>query len=161
MPRLPVDGKKVIEYRMTLGTYERERLDELVTSIQIKNIGTPIVEIMKDVSATAILLIMLSELLGFDFKIPEIVDDAGDLVKAFVEQGRQSFVAQENAAAPERANSLVGGIRNLLFNLVRPIIDRPDMEINPWPGFDGIYTPPSDLPSDDTVGSGPGMQGGL
>lgn len=40
MPRLPVDGKKVIEYRVTLGTYEREQLNRFVDGVQIKNIGT-------------------------------------------------------------------------------------------------------------------------
>lgn len=149
MPRLPVDGKKVIEYRMTLGTYERERLDQLVTSIQVKNIGDPIVAIMKDISATATLLIILSEVFGFDFKIPEIVDDAGDLVKAFIEQGRQSFVEQEESAAPGRANSLAGGLRNLIFGLIRPLVTRPE----DFPDIDlggPIYTPPDygDITSD-------------
>ncbi len=149
MPRLPVDGTKVIEYRMTLGTYERERLDRLITSLQVKNIGDPIVAIMKDISATATLLIILSEVFGFNFKIPEIVDDAGDLVKAFIEQGRQSFVEQEESAAPGRANSLAGGLRNLLFGLIRPLVTRPE----DFPDIDlggPIYTPPDygDITSD-------------
>lgn len=42
MPRLPVDGKKVIEYRVTLGTYEREQVNRFVDGVQIKNIGTGI-----------------------------------------------------------------------------------------------------------------------
>lgn len=42
MPRLPVDGKKVIEYRVTLGTYEREQVNRFVDGMQIKNIGTGI-----------------------------------------------------------------------------------------------------------------------
>lgn len=40
MPRLPVDGKKVIEYRITLGTYEREQLNRYVDGLQVRNIGT-------------------------------------------------------------------------------------------------------------------------
>ena len=39
MPRLPVDGKKVIEHRITLGTYEREQLNRMVDGLQIRNIG--------------------------------------------------------------------------------------------------------------------------
>tara|TARA_Y100000004_G_scaffold182147_1_gene228538 strand:- start:431 stop:814 length:384 start_codon:yes stop_codon:yes gene_type:complete len=35
MPRLPVDGKKVIEYRVTLGGVEREALKSLVMSQRI------------------------------------------------------------------------------------------------------------------------------
>ena len=42
MPRLPVDGKKVIEYRITLGTYERDQLSRLIDGVQIRNIGTGI-----------------------------------------------------------------------------------------------------------------------
>ncbi len=159
MPRLPVDGKKVVEYRLTLGTYERERLDSLITSLQVKNIGEPIVSIMKDVSATATLLIILSEVFGFKFEIPEIVDDAGDLVKAFIEQGRQSFVEQEVNASPQRANSLIGGLRNLVFGLIRPLVTRP--EDMPDIDLDGpIYTPPnySDISSDYVD---PGLRGGI
>ena len=40
MPRLPVDGKKVVEHRITLGTYEREQLNRFVDGMQVKNIGT-------------------------------------------------------------------------------------------------------------------------
>jgi len=42
MPRLPVDGKKVTEFRVTLGTYEREQLNRFVDGMQVKNIGTGI-----------------------------------------------------------------------------------------------------------------------
>ena len=37
MPRLPVE--KVIEHRITLGTYERQQLDRFVDGMQIRNIG--------------------------------------------------------------------------------------------------------------------------
>lgn len=148
MPRLPVDGTKVIEYRLTLGTYERERLDQLVTAIQVKNISTPIVDIMKDVSATATLLIILSELFGFDFEIPEIVDDAGDLVKSWLKQQAQAAERQEGEARGERANSLVGGLRNLAYGLVRPFVvwqARRGDDISDFVDLSGpIYTPPSD-----------------
>jgi hypothetical protein len=40
MPRLPVDGKKVQEIRFTLGTFERERLDTLISSLAFKNVAT-------------------------------------------------------------------------------------------------------------------------
>ena len=39
MPRLPVDGNKVIEHRITLGTYERQQLDRFIDGMQIRNIG--------------------------------------------------------------------------------------------------------------------------
>lgn len=58
MPRLPVDGKKVVEHRVTLGTYEREQLNRFVDGMQIKNIGTGIG------AATDPLEAMLSNTLG-------------------------------------------------------------------------------------------------
>ena len=39
MPRLPVDGKKVIEYRHTLGGVERDALKSLATSFRIQSIA--------------------------------------------------------------------------------------------------------------------------
>tara|TARA_Y100000004_G_scaffold21174_1_gene21533 strand:+ start:330 stop:803 length:474 start_codon:yes stop_codon:yes gene_type:complete len=96
MPRLPVDGKKVIEYRLTLGSYERERLDSLITSLQVKNIGEPVVALMSDISGMAVLLYGLSSVIGFKFEAPEFIDDAGDLVNAFFDQLKEAA----NAVAP-------------------------------------------------------------
>ena len=98
---------------------------------------------MKDVSATATLLIILSELFGFDFEIPEIVDDAGDLVKSWLQQQSAAMEAQESAAAPGRATSLTGGIRNLLYGLIRPFVVAAEGGIEVDLGGP-IYTPPSD-----------------
>ena len=62
MPRLPVDGKKVIEHRVTLGTYERQQLDTLVTGVTVKNVGDPLVALLSDVSAIAVLAGILEAL---------------------------------------------------------------------------------------------------
>jgi hypothetical protein len=55
MPRLPVDGKKVIEYRVTLGAKERQLLDDAQTAYSFKNISTPIITAIND--NTTLLLI--------------------------------------------------------------------------------------------------------
>ena len=39
MPRLPVDGKKVIEHRITLGGVEREALRSLALSYRIQSVA--------------------------------------------------------------------------------------------------------------------------
>ena len=62
-PRLPVDGKKVVEHRVTLGTYERQQLDTLVTGVTIRNVATPTVDLLSDVSAMTFLIGLL-ELTG-------------------------------------------------------------------------------------------------
>jgi len=51
MPRLPVDGKKVIEHRITLGTKERELLESYVFGSNFNQITEPGVELLKDISA--------------------------------------------------------------------------------------------------------------
>lgn len=55
MPRLPVDGKKVQEFRVTLGQFERERIDTLITAMAINRISTPLVALLSDVSALSAL----------------------------------------------------------------------------------------------------------
>lgn len=51
MPRLPVDGKRVVEHRITLGQYEREQLDSVVTGVTFRNVANPMVALLSDVSA--------------------------------------------------------------------------------------------------------------
>jgi len=64
MPRLPVDGKKVIEHRFTLGQYERDQLDTLITGITVRNVATPTVALLNDVTGL-IALTAIAEALGF------------------------------------------------------------------------------------------------
>ncbi len=55
MPRLPVDGKKVIEYRVSLSGVERKALEDLVFANTINKVSTPLVALLSDVSAMALL----------------------------------------------------------------------------------------------------------
>lgn len=48
MPRLPVDGEKVIEYRISLSGVEREQLENLVMGITANRVLTPIVTLLND-----------------------------------------------------------------------------------------------------------------
>jgi len=50
MPRLPVDGKKVIEHRITFGTKEREMIEGALGAYQFNRVATPMVDAMNDVS---------------------------------------------------------------------------------------------------------------
>jgi len=54
-PRLPVDGKKVIEYRITFGAKERALLQELDTSYRIQSIVPSITDILTDGTALYII----------------------------------------------------------------------------------------------------------
>jgi hypothetical protein len=63
MPRLPVDGKKVIEHRFSMGQFERDQLDTLITGITVKNVATPTVALLSDVSAL-LALTAIAEAIG-------------------------------------------------------------------------------------------------
>ena len=78
MPRLPVDGKKVIEHRISFGTKERMLLEDISTSYRIQAIDpeamfkiledpTRVIQIAYGI-ATAI------EMLGFETGLPTVAD---------------------------------------------------------------------------------------
>ena len=59
MPRLPVDGKKVQELRITMGEKERMLAEDLISSIRINQISTPLVDLLKDVTGTATVALLI------------------------------------------------------------------------------------------------------
>lgn len=121
MPRLPVDGNKVIEHRITFGSKERMLLEDLVTSYRIDAISgnDSIVEVLADggkiISMFATLGAIL-ELLGitdvFDFddvlkaKVMEAQDRINDKIK---EKGTDpAFLAELFKLTPFGAPYAVG-----------------------------------------------------
>ena len=74
MPRLPVDGKKVIEYRHTFGTKEREIFQDLATSFRIQSIDPEaMLKILEDplrVVQIAYGIATVLELVGFETGLP-------------------------------------------------------------------------------------------
>jgi hypothetical protein len=125
MPRLPVDGKKVVEHRITLGSKERMLLDELVGAQTFNRIATPVVAGMSDVS----FMLALGGILTIWF--PEIVlptgeAKAGEIVEA-VEKGVKAGMVRaqaEREATGEATLDESTGYRDfvgrLLYNLRNP-----------------------------------------
>ena len=60
MPRLPVDGKKVSEIRLTFGTKERQIFEGALGAYQFNKIASPVVDAMSDVSFWVTLAFLLS-----------------------------------------------------------------------------------------------------
>jgi hypothetical protein len=60
MPRLPVDGKKVSEIRLTFGTKERQIFEGALGAYQFNKIATPVVDAMSDMSFWVTLAFLLS-----------------------------------------------------------------------------------------------------
>ena len=88
MPRLPVDGKKVVEHRITLGTKERELMGSLAGSVRLISLtgNVPITEIISDpirvltmIEAIATLL----EVFGIETPIWTPVDAKQKLAEMF------------------------------------------------------------------------------
>ena len=76
--RLPVDGKKVTEHRITLGTFERKLLDDLALSYRIQAFDqNAILEVLK--SPKNLVEIMYSiatifEMIGMETGLPTVAD---------------------------------------------------------------------------------------
>jgi len=77
LPRLPVDGKKVQEIRFTLGTFERERLDTLISTLAFKNVATPTVSLLNDTTGLIALVAIIDQLFGYQIlqSGTETIDD--------------------------------------------------------------------------------------
>ena len=69
MPRLPVDGSKVIEHRVTLGGKEREILESAMTAYSFRNVATPIVNTISDKDALVFLGLVIA------FFVPSWIPD--------------------------------------------------------------------------------------
>jgi len=81
--RLPVDGKKVIEYRITLGTKERMIAEDIATSIRISSFNPEsILETLDDptkIVQIAYSIATIIEMFGFETGLPT----AGDLPEVY------------------------------------------------------------------------------
>lgn len=89
--RLPVDGTKVIEYRITLGTKERQMLESFVNSQNFNQIVTPTVAALSDVSFVVLIGGFLASM-------------------GFIEEGYWTSTKQALAEGKEDAASLLGKI---------------------------------------------------
>lgn len=128
MPRLPIDGTKVKEFRLTLGTFERERIDTLITAIAINRVSTPLVALLSDVSALSALALAYGYYkYGDEFKefMKDSYDNLGDLVSDFLlflpnTPDLNPFNNESNIGVPNKleGGSVIVQIIQDLFNLL-------------------------------------------
>lgn len=114
MPRLPVDGKKVVEHRITLGQFERTMLNDLVSSKQFNNIATPTVDLLKDVTGLAAFTAILFSLFGIVINLNDITD-IGDLEKQ-IKNGYAKWRREKNAEYIERRQEQGKPINEAVLN---------------------------------------------
>lgn len=121
MPRLPVDGNKVIEHRITFGSKERMLIEDLATSYRIDAISgnDSVVEVLADGGKVigalgtigAILeLLGITDVFDFDDALRAKVDQVKDRVKDRVkEKGTDpAFLAELFKLTPFGAPFAVG-----------------------------------------------------
>ncbi|AXH79400.1 MAG: hypothetical protein [Circular genetic element sp.] len=101
MPRKPTE--KVIEHRITLGTYERQIFSDAVTSYNFKNVSTPIVSALSDVSF--VLLIGAAIGLFLDRVLP---DDWRSVTEFLIGQDLSDWLEVQNIVGAG-----IGGIAGL------------------------------------------------
>ena len=133
MPRLPVDGKKVQEFRITLGTKERQLAESAITAFQVKSILPSVANVLGDVSALYAVGSLFEILTGKDIpglynpeeiidggtkaavEMSEAIKNAGkEYVNEKVAEAKQTATTMEDQEVRrQRATSLGGGILNL------------------------------------------------
>jgi len=99
MPRLPVDGKRVIEHRITFGTKERDMIDSALASYQFNRVATPTVDLMKDVSGMTVFASILIAL-GVPIILP--VEEGMEAVTTAIGDGLQKWRKQQSREYVER-----------------------------------------------------------
>ncbi len=102
-PRLPVDGKKVIEHRISLSGVEREQLENFVMGVNFRNVMTPVVDLLSDVSAMAFLISMLeltglTDFTGMDEWARDVTNGAFDKTGDAIDAGIAAAQSLEDTA---------------------------------------------------------------
>jgi len=125
VPRLPVDGKKVVEHRITFGTKERDMMESALAAFQFNRIASPVVAGMSDVS----FMLVLGGLLAIYFpeiKLPTNPAGMEEIVEA-IDTGIRSGVERariERELTGESTLDEATGVRDLIgrlyYNLTNP-----------------------------------------
>ena len=125
MPRLPVDGKRVVEHRITFGTKERDLAEGALAAFQFNRIASPIVAGMSDVS----FMLVLGGLLAIyypEIKLPTNPSGMEEIVEA-IDTGIRAGVERARIERELRGESTLDeatGVRDLIgriyFNLTNP-----------------------------------------
>ena len=115
MPRLPVDGKKVIEHRITLGGKERELLADLATSYRIDSISgnDSVVEVLGDGSKVIAALGTLGAILE-PLGLTDVFDFDDDL-KAQIMPIKDKVIEKVKEKGVDYATDIRNPITSILF----------------------------------------------
>lgn len=135
MPRRKPDRVEVV--RFELGTKERELMESLFFSLQIKNVATPAVSLMSDVSGMitfASILALFGILVDLDGL--SVDSEMGEVISR-IKDGYDNY--SNNISAERREDlrqggddSFIGGILQMVRMTVQQIINPPDVDFEPF-----------------------------
>ena len=92
MPRLPVDGSKVIEHRITLGGKERQILESAMTAYSFRNVATPVVTAVNDNTT----LLLLAALVGVAIPTHLLPGDWGEVTQDMTYEQVKDWLELQN-----------------------------------------------------------------
>jgi len=114
MPRSPVDGKKVIEHRISLGTYERNMLNDIALSYRIQALNPKVIlDVLDDptkVIQIAYSIATIFEMFGIETGLPTVAD-IPEVITWFTQRGINQEVPRsaDNPSIWELLRSLWSG----------------------------------------------------
>ena len=124
MPRLPVDGKRVVEHRITFGTKERDMMESALGAFQFNRIANPIVAAFSDVSFIVFVGGILAAYKFIDKETWESLSAGIESAPELIEAGQKSYeVAQRKY---REAGEIVGG------EGADPIVETAFSVLFPW-----------------------------
>ena len=125
MPRLPVDGKKVVEHRISLGTFERQQLESFGAAYGFNRVSSPLIALLSDNSAMMWLLALVGSLVAWSQydELSEWVSNVTGGVfeewQAAIDQGQRILDGMEEFAADplglERAKRDMNSFQNKVW----------------------------------------------
>ena len=126
MPKPKPD--QVIRHEIVLSRPLQETVDGLVGSAQFRNIATPTVDLMKDVSGMAVFLSLVAALgltgIGFNLILSGQEETAEEVIQLFLNQSKIARAGRGAEALGSAAGSLASGIDSGISDFLDSILSR-------------------------------------
>tara|TARA_B100000530_G_C15565295_1_gene332218 strand:- start:108 stop:500 length:393 start_codon:yes stop_codon:yes gene_type:complete len=126
MPKPKPD--QVIRHEIVLSRPLQETIDGLVGSAQFRNIATPTVDLMKDVSGMAVFLSLVAALgltgIGFNLILSGQEETAEEVIQLFLNQSKVARAGRGAEALGSAAGSLASGIDSGISDFLDSILSR-------------------------------------
>ncbi len=126
MPKPKPD--QVIRHEIVLSRPLQETVDGLVGSAQFRNIATPTVDLMKDVSGMAVFLSLVAALglagVGFNLVLSGQEETAEEVIQVFLNQSKIARAGRGVETLGSAAGSVASGIDSGISDFLNSILSR-------------------------------------